>query len=82
MGNVVVDYGRSADRDLIDEAAAKLGAVDSPQTRAAGQALVSHAVRGLDGVVARSSATTLELPSARDPRLEQFILTHLGETAP
>ncbi len=82
VGNVVVDYGSRRDRDAIDAIAARLGAVDSPQTRAAGQALVSHAVRGLEGVVARSSSSTLKLPGASDPRLEQFILTHLGEAAP
>lgn len=82
VGNVVVDYGSRRDRDAIDAAAARLGAADSPETRAAGQALVSHAVKGLDGIVARSSASTLALPSADDPRLEQFILSHLGEAAP
>ncbi len=79
-GNVVVEYTRSADRETIDALAAELGAVDTPPTRAAGQALVSKRARSLDGIVARSATTTLALPDANDPRLAAFVREHLGRT--
>lgn len=79
-GNVVVEYDTSADRDTIDDLATQLGAVDTPPTRAAGQALVSKHVAGVKGVNATAGATALFLPNARDPRLADFVREHLGRT--
>lgn len=79
-GNVVVEYSADADRDAIDALAAQLGAVDTPATRAAGQALVSKHARGFSGVNALTSTTSLSLPRAKDPRLAAFVREHLGRT--
>ncbi|MEH3052676.1 MAG: hypothetical protein PGN13_01515 [Patulibacter minatonensis] len=79
-GNVVVEFERGTDRTAIDELAAALGAVDTPATRAAGQALVSKKVVGTTGVVATTGTSTLPLADAKDPRLAAFVREHLGRT--
>jgi hypothetical protein len=80
VGNVVVEFNARADREAIDALAAQLGAVDSPATRAAGQALVSKKVPGREGVLATTGATSLELTDVNDPRLAAFVREHLGRT--
>ncbi|MBO9532080.1 MAG: hypothetical protein J7513_03790 [Solirubrobacteraceae bacterium] len=81
-GNVVVEFTSGADRRTIDDLAAELGAVDSPATRSAGQALVSKKVTTeLEGVRALAGASTvLSLPAATDPQLAAFVREHLGRT--
>ncbi|MFT4035292.1 MAG: hypothetical protein QM679_06925 [Patulibacter sp.] len=79
-GNLVVQYASDRDRDAIDALAAELGAVDTPATRAAGQALVSKHVRGQRGILATTGSHSLPLSSASDPRLAAFVREHLGRT--
>lgn len=79
-GNVVVEYAEPADRDAIDHLASQLGAVDSPATRAAGQALVSKHVASRAGVLATNGSATLALATASDPRLAAFVRAYLGRT--
>ncbi|MEN0015940.1 MAG: hypothetical protein AAGC46_21420, partial [Solirubrobacteraceae bacterium] len=80
-GNVVVEFSAPADGVRVDELAEELGAIDTKETRAAGQALVSKKV-DTSGIVARSVNGDLVLPDATDPRLANFIRQNLGRTTP
>lgn len=77
-GNVVLDYGTPADGPRLRALAASLGAPDTPQTRAAGQAVVVRRSPRQGGVVALAQGHRLVVASPADPRLQDFIETWLG----
>jgi hypothetical protein len=80
-GNIVVEFNDPADGIRIDQLAERLGAIDTKETRAAGQALVSKKV-DTPGVTAQSGEGDLTVESATDPKLAAFIRQYLGRTAP
>ncbi len=76
-GNVVVTYAAQQDRLRIDQFAEQLGAIDTPASRAAGQALVSKADKS-GQVLATNGTATQPLKDASDPRLADFVRQYLG----
>jgi hypothetical protein len=80
-GNIVIEYRDPADGIRIDQLAERLGAIDTKQTRAVGQALVSKRVE-TPGVTALSGEGDLQVADATDPKLAAFVRQYLGRTAP
>ena len=82
VGNVLIEYQRSRDGIRIDQLAERLGAIDTEATRIAGQAVVARRVDTGPAITARTGSATIELDDATDPKLEAFVLEHLGRTGP
>ena len=77
-GNVEIFYANPADGARLRALAGSLGASDTPQLRAAGQAVVLRLQTGRNGVLARAWRHSLRARSAADPRLQDFVETWLG----
>jgi len=78
-GNVELSYADPAYRKPLAALAAKLGAPDTPELRAAGAAVVLRHDAGAAGVVARSYGATYTAKSPADPALQEFVDRWLGQ---
>ena len=77
-GNVELVYGAAADAARLATLVDALGAADSRALRAAGQAVILRRDPGRLGVLARAWHHRLEVRSAADSRLQDFVETWLG----
>lgn len=78
-GNVTVVYATEPDGIRIDRLAERLGAIDTEPARAGGQAIIARQNERLGGVVAKTTCDDrLEVESATDPQLEEFVRQYLG----
>ena len=77
-GNVVLLYGDEADAPALRRLAQDLGAPDTPELRAAGQAVVVRRDPEVDGVEAQAQTANLVVSNPRDPGLQAFVERWLG----
>ena len=80
-GNVVLRYSDPAATAQLEELAKSLGAPDSPELRAAGQAVVLRRTPGVEGIEARANSAKLEVSDPGDPALQAFLERWLGQGA-
>jgi hypothetical protein len=80
-GNIVLSYADAAAAPALRRLASGLGAPDTPELRAAGQAVVLRRDPRAGGIVARAYRHTLTVSSAADGRLQDFIESWLGQGA-
>jgi hypothetical protein len=81
QGNVVLRYSDRSFTAALETLASDLGAPDSPELRAAGQAVVLRRDPQAGGVVAEAFEHTLTVATPSDPQLQAFIERWLGQTA-
>ncbi|MDX6666059.1 MAG: hypothetical protein QOG68_2265 [Solirubrobacteraceae bacterium] len=80
-GNVVLTFSDPTFAAKLRTLASDLGAPDSPELRAAGQAVVVRRDPKAGGVVATAYKHTLSVASPADTRLQDFIERWLGQPA-
>jgi hypothetical protein len=80
-GNIVLSYADAAVAPALRRLASALGAPDTPELRAAGQAVVLRRDPRAAGIVARAYRHTLTVSSPADGRLQDFIESWLGQGA-
>lgn len=80
-GNVVLRYADGSLTPKLEALAADLGAPDSPELRAVGQAVVLRRDPQASGIVAEAFKNTLTVTDPADPRLQAFIERWLGQAA-
>lgn len=80
QGNVVLRYADGSLTPTLEALASDLGAPDSPELRAAGQAVVLRRDPKAGGVVAEAFKHTLTVADPADPRLQAFIERWLGQS--
>jgi hypothetical protein len=82
-GNIVLEYSAAADaKPLRAIALAEAGsAAPDAALIQAGQAVIVRRVATTTGVTARAYHRTLRAPSAKDPAVEDFVSTYLGQGA-
>jgi len=78
-GNVVLQFSDASFRAKLQTLADSLGAPDTPETRAAGQAVILQRNPKTGGVAASSAQAALTVPDPSDPRLQDFIERRLGQ---
>jgi len=78
QGNVVLTYSDPSYKRPLKDFAEQNGP-DTAVLRAAGGAVIVRLDPQAQGVVARSSAATLQATSPNDPRLQDFVDRWLGE---
>jgi hypothetical protein len=78
-GNVVLTFSDPTFAPKLRSLAADLGAPDTPELRAVGQAVVVRRDPQAGGVVARAQRHSLTVVSPADPRLQDFIEHWLGQ---
>jgi hypothetical protein len=81
QGNVVLRYSDRSLTAALETLASDLGAPDSPELRAAGQAVVLRRDPQAGGVVAEAFEHTLTVATPSDPQLQAFIERWLGQAA-
>lgn len=81
QGNVVLRYSDATFTPKLERLARDLGATDSPELRAVGQAVVLRRDSRSGGVVARAAGRTLTVAQPSDPQLQAFIERWLGQGA-
>jgi hypothetical protein len=81
QGNVVLRYSDRTFTPALRKLASDLGAPDSPELRAAGQAVVLRLDPKAGGVIADAFKHTLTVVKPSDPRLQSFIERWLGQVA-
>jgi len=77
-GNIVVEYGRSAQRAAVLALARAVGAAPTPALRAAGQAVIPRYTPGARGFVALAWRHRQEADSPGSPELRDFVEFWLG----
>ena len=77
-GNVVLRYSDQAHAAPLRRLAENLGAPDTPELRAAGQAVVLRREPGVAGVEARAQSAKLAVADPADPALQAFVERWLG----
>ncbi len=80
-GNVVLAFSDPTFASRLKALAGSLGAPDTPELRAAGQAVVLRPDPKAGGVIARAYRHTLTVNTPADPRLQDFIERWLGRVA-
>lgn len=80
-GNVVLTFSDPAFAPKLRTLASELGAPDTPELRAVGQAVVIRRAPKAGGVVARGHRHSLTVASPADPQLQDFIERWLGQAA-
>lgn len=80
-GNVVLRYGDASLKPKLETLASDLGAPDSPELRAAGQAVVLRRDATVAGIVAEAFKHTVTVNDPADPQLQAFIERWLGQGA-
>ena len=78
-GNIVLSYADAAVAPALRRLASGLGAPDTPELRAVGQAVVLRRDPRAGGIVARAYRHTLTVSSPADGRLQDFIESWLGQ---
>lgn len=78
QGNVVLRYSDTTFTPKLEQLARDLGAPDSPELRAAGQAVILRIDPRSGGVVASGAGRTLTVAEPSDPQLQPFIERWLG----
>jgi hypothetical protein len=78
-GNVVLSFSDPAFGPRLTALAESLGAPDTPETRAAGQAVVLRRDPRAGGVAAKAYEHTLRVATPADPQLQDFIERWLGQ---
>jgi len=81
QGNVVLRYSDGSFTPALDKLARDLGAPDSSESRAAGQAVILQRDSRSEGVVAKAAARTLAVARPSDPQLQAFVERWLGPGA-
>ena len=81
QGSVVLRYSDGSFTPALEKLARDLGAPDSPESRAAGQAVVLRRDASSDGVVAGAAGRSLIVAEPSDPQLQAFIERWLGQGA-
>lgn len=79
QGNVILRYSDTTFTPRLERLARDLGAPDSPELRAAGQAVILRTDPGSGGVVAQAARRTLTVAEPSDPQLQAFIERWLGQ---
>ena len=77
-GNVVLTYSDRSFTPALRKLAAGVGAPDTPELRAAGQAVVLRVDPKVGGVAARALSHSLVVRTPSDPALQDFIERWLG----
>jgi hypothetical protein len=80
-GNVELAYGPAPYGKALRRLGDSLGARDTPELRATGEAVIVRREATRAGVLARAWRHTLSVVSPQDPRLQDFIETWLGRGA-
>lgn len=80
-GNVVLTFSDPAVAPKLRALALDLGAPDTPELRAVGQAVVIRRDAKAGGVVARAHGHSLTVAAPADPQLQDFIERWLGQPA-
>jgi len=81
QGNVVLRYSDGSFTPQLKRLATDLGALDSPESRAAGQAVVLRRDTRSGGVVALAARRRLTVAEPSDPQLQAFVERELGQGA-
>jgi hypothetical protein len=81
LGNVELRYAEPADRAVLLTLARRIAGPSDPALAAAGQAVVVLRDRAAAPVLARAWRRSLRVPSAADPRLQEFVEAWLGRGA-
>lgn len=77
-GNIVLRYSDPAATGALRRLAGDLGAPDTPELRAAGQAVILRREPGVAGVEARALNADLAVSDPGDPALQAFVERWLG----
>jgi len=80
-GNVVLSFSDPSFAARLRTLSGRLGAPDTPELRAAGQAVVLRRDPKAGGVIARAYAHTLTVVDPADQQLQDFIERWLGQGA-
>lgn len=81
-GNVLIRFSRPEFAAPLERLATELGAPDTPELRATGQAVVVRPASDLPGIVAQAQSHELRVATPSDPALQEFVERWLGVGEP